>query len=144
MNVDSIQELLQSSISPVVLISGIGLLLLSMTNRIGRVIDRVRQLTDEKRIVEPGMERMLHMQIENLYKRAKNLRSGILLMIGSVLMAALIIITLFAGRLFELPITVIIVLEFFLCLAALIASLLYYIKDIGLTLKALDYKIDIN
>ncbi len=145
MNVDSIQELsslMQSSISPVVLISGIGLLLLSMTNRIARVIDRVRQLTDEKKVVEPEMERVLHMQIENLYKRAKNLRSGIILMIGSVLMAALIIITLFISQLYRLPITIIIVVEFFLCLVSLIISLLFYIKDISLTLKALDYKID--
>ncbi len=143
MNVDSIQELsslLQSSISPVVLISGIGLLLLSMTNRIGRVIDRVRQLTDENKLDNP----LKNKQIENLYKRAKNLRSGIILMIGSVLMASLIIITLFVSQLYRLPITIIIVLEFFLCLVSLIASLLLYIKDIGLTLKALDYKIDVR
>ena len=32
-------ELLQSSVSPVVMISGIGLLLLSMTNRFSRPVD---------------------------------------------------------------------------------------------------------
>ena len=36
---------LQLSIGPVILISGIGLILLSMTNRFGRVIDRARHLT---------------------------------------------------------------------------------------------------
>jgi hypothetical protein len=35
---------LQIAIAPVILISGVGLLLLSMTNRLGRTIDRARQL----------------------------------------------------------------------------------------------------
>jgi len=35
---------LQTAIGPVALISGIGLLILSMTNRLGRVIDRGRSL----------------------------------------------------------------------------------------------------
>ena len=38
---------LQVAIGPVVLISGIGLLILSMTNRFGRVIDRGRILARE-------------------------------------------------------------------------------------------------
>jgi hypothetical protein len=34
---------LQDAIGPVILISGVGLLLLTMTNRLGRAIDRARQ-----------------------------------------------------------------------------------------------------
>ena len=37
-------RVLSLSITPVALISGVGLLLLSMTNRLGRVIDRARDL----------------------------------------------------------------------------------------------------
>ena len=36
--------ILQSAVGPVILISGVGLLLLSMTNRFGRVVDRARIL----------------------------------------------------------------------------------------------------
>ena len=36
--------ILQMAVGPVILISGVGLLLLSMTNRLGRVIDRSRLL----------------------------------------------------------------------------------------------------
>ena len=35
---------LQTAVSPVVLISGVGLLLLTMTNRLGRIVDRARSL----------------------------------------------------------------------------------------------------
>ena len=37
--------MLQVAIGPVILISGVGLLLLTMTNRLGRAIDRARQMT---------------------------------------------------------------------------------------------------
>src|SRR5665647_2321311 len=40
---------LQVAIGPVILISGVGLLLLTLTNRYGRTIDRSRQLVREKR-----------------------------------------------------------------------------------------------
>jgi hypothetical protein len=46
-SLQSLVPLLQASISPVTVISGVGMLLLSMTNRYGRVIDRVRHLIKE-------------------------------------------------------------------------------------------------
>lgn len=39
---------LQLAVGPTILISGVGMMLLSMTNRFGRVIDRSRQLTHER------------------------------------------------------------------------------------------------
>ena len=42
--VQDLIPVLQVAIGPVILISGVGLLLLSMTNRFGRVIDRARSL----------------------------------------------------------------------------------------------------
>lgn len=47
LTVTQLIPVLQVAIGPVVLISGIGLLILSMTNRFGRVIDRGRSLTRE-------------------------------------------------------------------------------------------------
>jgi hypothetical protein len=46
--------LLQASVSPVTVISGVGLLILSMTNRYGRVIDRVRTLLKEFATLQAG------------------------------------------------------------------------------------------
>ncbi len=40
---------LQVAVGPVILISGVGLILLSLTNRFGRAVDRSRQLAQEMR-----------------------------------------------------------------------------------------------
>ena len=52
MSATPLQEIipvLQVAIGPVILISGVGLLLLTMTNRLGRAIDRSRSLAGELR-----------------------------------------------------------------------------------------------
>ena len=43
-SVAQLLPVLQTAIGPMILISGIGLLLLTMTNRLGRAIDRTRTL----------------------------------------------------------------------------------------------------
>ena len=40
----AIEPLIQLSISPVILISGLGALVISMTNRMGRIVDRSREI----------------------------------------------------------------------------------------------------
>ena len=44
--VSELIPVLQTAIGPVILISGVGLLLLTMTNRLGRVIDRARWIDE--------------------------------------------------------------------------------------------------
>ena len=50
---------LRDAIGPVILISGVGLLLLTMTNRLGRAIDRARQKI-QFYIILPGIFPLRH------------------------------------------------------------------------------------
>src|SRR6185369_8309792 len=86
---------LQTAVGPVILISGVGLLLLSLTNRFGRAVDRTRQLLREMRDApEPGRKR-LEGQVANLYERAKLIQRAIVFSTLSILFVAFLIITLF-------------------------------------------------
>ena len=128
---------LQVSIGPVILISGVGLLLLSLTNRFGRAVDRSRQLAREMReAVGPDRIR-LSGQVEILFRRAKLIQLAIVLGATSVLFAAVLIISLFFTALLQLEMAVSISVLFICCLASLIASLVAFIMDIRLSLKAL-------
>ena len=94
----SIQELipvLQTAIGPVILISGVGLLLLSMTNRLSRVIERARTLLAiSDTASDPARGRVLA-QIDILWIQARLIRVSILLAATSVLSAACLVIVLF-------------------------------------------------
>ena len=58
-----------------------------------------------------------------------------------MLLAALLIITLFVGALFGWAVTVLLAALFVLCMAALIGSLVFFIVDINLSLKALKLEV---
>ena len=128
---------LQTAVGPVILISGVGLLLLSLTNRFGRAVDRARQLLREMRAASPEDQGRLAGQVENLYQRARLIQRAIIFGAISVLFAAVLIITLFFTALMKLESAVIISLLFMCCLASLIVSLIAFIMDIRLSLHAL-------
>ncbi len=128
---------LQIAIGPVILISGVGLLLLSLTNRFGRAVDRSRQIIRELREAGPDDRSRLAGQVEILYRRARLIQVSIILGTVSVLFAAVMIITLFFTALLKLELVVVIILLFLCCLASLIGSLITFIMDIRLSLKAL-------
>jgi Protein of unknown function (DUF2721) len=128
---------LQLSIGPVILISGIGLILLSMTNRFGRIIDRARHLTRDLHGASDANRVNILSQLRILSTRARLVRACIALAALSILLAAILITSLFLAALLQLGITVLIVTLFISCMLSLIFSLLFFISDINLSLKAL-------
>lgn len=128
---------LQLAIGPVILISGIGLILLSMTNRYGRLLDRARRLTGDLHDSSEADHLRLIAQLRILSTRAVLVRASITFAALSILLAAILIISLFLGALLQLEIATIIVGIFVLGMLSLIISLLLFLADINLSLKAL-------
>ena len=89
MEARNVFEALQLAISPVILISAYGMLLLSMTNRLGRAIDRARQLVREGAAKEE--------QIAIIARRAVWIRSAIVFTSLALIAAALLVLVLFAS-----------------------------------------------
>ena len=139
MSLPSMKELipiLQMAIGPVILISGVGLLLLSMTNRMGRVIDRSRTLIRE--MTAPGADKgCIRSQIHILVKRANLLRFSIIMASLSVTLASILIVTLFLSGLFGIDAPWMIALLFIACMVCVVGSLVAFIWDINQTLLAL-------
>ena len=128
---------LQVAVGPVILISGVGLLLLSLTNRFGRAVDRSRQLTREIRESREAARLGLAGQVDILFRRAELIQRAIILAATSLLFAAVLIITLFFTALFQWELAVPVSLLFICCLTSLIGSLVMFIMDIRLSLRAL-------
>lgn len=87
--VDQLIRILTASIAPVIVISGVGLLLLSMINSYGRVIFRARELIKDIDAAEEGPRRnRLLEQVRIIYRRARILRVAIILSSASILFVA--------------------------------------------------------
>jgi uncharacterized protein DUF2721 len=70
--------ILQATLTPVALISGVGLLLLSMVNRYNHALDRTRQLLKERQQKHDGKRTTLEQSIQILYARCKIMKNAIL------------------------------------------------------------------
>jgi hypothetical protein len=134
--------LLQVAVGPVILISGVGLLLLSMTNQFGRLLDRARRLSHELRAAGEDERVGLIAQLRVLTARAGLVRLAIALAATSLLLAALLIILLFLAALFGFELAVVLSLVFIACMACLIASLVVFLRDINLSLRAVMLEIE--
>lgn len=128
---------LQLSIGPVILISGVGLILLSLTNRLGRIVDRTRQLSVEYRNSGPEDQKRIMAELAILTVRAKVVRSSNFMAVLSVLSVSLIIFALFGSALYNLDSGYILMGLFALSIISLIVSLGLFIYDIDLSLRAL-------
>ena len=80
-------------------------------------------------------------QLLILSRRARLIRLAISLATASVLLASLLIIGLFLSALFQWETAGIIAVLFIACLGALIGSLVVFLRDINLSLKAFDLEI---
>ena len=122
---------MQLAISPVILMSAYGLLLLSWTTRLGRAIDRARQLVSHD---APHWQ----LQLVIIAKRAVWLRSAILFAAIAMFAAALLVLVLFLSAFLPVDVQIVVSVLFVASLGSLIASLVYFIVDIFGSLRAMD------
>lgn len=135
MHPSSVFDALPLAIGPVILVSACGLLLLTMTNRLGRAIDRSRLL-----VKETGAEREVQLSI--LMHRARLIRSAILATSGCILLTSFLVLTLFASVFLPFRVGWIVALLFCGSLLSLISSLGFFIADIVLSLRAMELEIE--
>lgn len=137
MNLEELIPMLQVAVGPSILISGVGLLLLTMTNRLGRTIDRSRHLVP---LVKSGIDddcRSSQAQIEILWRRAKLLRGAIFMASIAALLAALLVILIFISEVMKWHLIWPISITFLGSMVAVMGSLLWFLRDINLSLHAL-------
>jgi hypothetical protein len=134
MNNLELVPILQTAIGPMILISGSGLVLLTMNTRLARTVDRARALAP----AEPRAREQLRI----LWRRAQILRWSIFFASLSALCAALLIILLFLTALLRVEIAVVTAGVFIAGMLFMIGALALFIHDVNYSLTALKIEID--
>jgi hypothetical protein len=142
MTLHELVPVLQLAIGPAILISGVALILLTMTNRYGRIIDRARALAVLLRNLSKDDTPRVQKQLHILVHRAHILRTAIALASLSMLLAAFLVISLFLISLFGIEASLIIIALFIFCMGSLIAALIFFIVDINVSLSVLKLEIE--
>ncbi|MFT5225126.1 MAG: Flp pilus assembly protein TadB [Polaribacter sp.] len=138
LDIDSISHVISISVAPVFLLAGISGLLMVLTNRLGRTIDRSRSLqktlTDKTR---PQHKIVIEKEMKSLAKRSRFINAAINLATVSALMVCLVIITLFVGGLSTYNVALVVASLFILCMTLLSASFSCFLVEVFIATRTL-------
>lgn len=140
MPTSSVVQILTASIAPVIVISGVGLLLLSISNRYGRALDRARLIMRELQSSTTSSAEIRHLeeQLQHTHQRARLLRLSMTYGALSIFFVSFMILSLFAEQVFGMHTDYIALPFFAACLVCLIIAMYYFIRDSTVSMAALE------
>jgi hypothetical protein len=141
MNPINLLAVIQAAIAPVVLISGVGLLLLTLSARLGRIVDRTRLVAAQLHAAPEGERDALQHQLGVLRHRARLIRLSLTLSATAVAVIGLLITLLFLGLVFGWHVTIVCTLLFVAALLCVVIAMFVFVRELSESLVALDLSI---
>jgi Protein of unknown function (DUF2721) len=127
-----ISHVIQLSVAPVFLLTGIATLINAMNARLGRIVDRRRQVLDRVKGDETELTVEMTKELRTLYHRSHLSYLGILFSVLSALLICLVIVGAFVGALISVDLTKTVAVVFILALLSMIVSLGLFLREVYL------------
>jgi Protein of unknown function (DUF2721) len=131
-----IAHLVQSSLAPVFLLSGIAATLGVLTGRLARAVDRARRL-EEQLTAHPGSQGPLRADLAVLARRARYINTAISLCAVAALLVALVVVGLFANAFTGIRLEGTIALLFVGAMVCLSAAFIAFFIEVRVAIAAL-------
>ena len=128
----SVAHAIQLAVAPVFLLSGIGAILVVLTNRLGRIIDRARVLEERPETVSPEVHAGLWDDLKVLSLRAKLISRAITLCTVTALLVCMVIAFLFLSGFLSFDASLPVALLFVAAVSAFFLGLLWFLREIYL------------
>lgn len=141
-DINEFNRILATSLTPITLISGVGLLMICMTARYNHATNRIRQLMTKRASAAAKFEPVIDAEIDLIYERASLLRRGMLCVTLSAVFSALLVTVCVLADFTESDL---IYAEGGLLMGAItliVVSTLYFSAEINLSLHALQMAVD--
>lgn len=142
LTITEFNDSLSLALAPITLISGVGLLMICMTNRYNHATNRIRQLMAKREGNIDNSRSVIDTEIDLLYMRASLLRRGMLSVALSAFFSAILVAVSVSARFLDLDIHI---LESCILVAAvllIVLSALLFAGEINVSLKALKLAVD--
>ncbi|MBS0611652.1 MAG: DUF2721 domain-containing protein [Proteobacteria bacterium] len=133
-----IAHLIQVALTPIFLISGVGVMLNVMTSRLARIVDRARQVEDRIRRGEsPEAVQALHDALRAMARRARHMNHAITLITISALLISLVVVSLFLNAFLMLELGRFIAIMFIGTMLTLAIGLLEFLIEVRIATDSL-------
>jgi hypothetical protein len=128
----NVVHVIQLAVAPVFLLSGVGVILTVLTNRLARIIDRARLLEDRLHGESDDRRAEMRSEMSMLSHRAWMINVALTLSTSCALLVCLVIALLFVGSALKLDMDAVISVMFVTAMAALVGSLSIFLREIYL------------
>jgi hypothetical protein len=132
-----IAHAIQLALAPVFLLSGIGVLLGVLTNRLARIVDRARKVEDAMRQPAAASRHEAREQLRIASRRARFINAAITLSTIAALLIALVVALLFASTFVPLNLAAYVAVLFVVAMIALVGALLSFLIEVRIATAAL-------
>jgi CBS domain containing-hemolysin-like protein len=133
-----IAHLIQVALTPIFLISAIGVTLNVLTSRLARIVDRARAMETELRRPDHTPDgRDLHGALGVLARRARYINAAITLITLSALFIALVVVMLFVNAFLRWDLSAFTAWMFILSMLSLAAALLAFLIEVRIATNTL-------
>ena len=130
-NIDTVASVIDIAVAPVFLLAGISGLLVVLTNRLGRTIDRSRSLQATEAEVQSATHgQKLRVEMNNLLRRMHLVYFAISMAVSSAILVCLVVVTLFLGSLLQLNVSSVIAGLFIVCMIVLSVAFSAFLLEI--------------
>ena len=133
-----IAHAIQLALAPVFLLSGVGVLLGVLTNRLARIVDRARAA--ETRLLQPESKPesdRIRGQLAVLARRARLVNTSITLITIAALFVSLVVALLFTSTLVAINLAVYVAVLFVAAMVTLIIALLAFLLEVRIAIASL-------
>jgi hypothetical protein len=134
-----IPHVIQLSVAPVFLLSGVGVTLGVLATRLGRIIDRARLLEQLAPGTTGTLPESAAEELRTLSRRAQLINRAITLCVASALCVCMLIAALFVGALLGLGLVALLAALFIASMLALIGGYLSFLREIFLATHSLRF-----
>jgi CBS domain containing-hemolysin-like protein len=133
-----IAHLIQIALTPIFLISAIGVTLNVLTSRLARIVDRARAMEDELRRPDHKHDgRDLHGALRVLERRARYINAAITLITVSALFISLVVVMLFVNAFLRWDLAAFIAAMFILSMLSLATALSAFLIEVRIATNSL-------
>jgi hypothetical protein len=135
--VTEIGDVVRLAVAPVFLLSGVGVTLTLLANRLARVVDRARILEGSESKTPESDLGELQQRVTTLAVRSRLLGRAIALCTICALSVSLVVVTLFVGALLSIPVSVVIAALFIFAMLSFIGALVLFLREVFLATRTL-------
>lgn len=136
-HITDIAHIIQLAVAPVFLLSGVGVTLTVLTNRLSRIVDRARVLEDRLGAAAESAKAGLHADLRTLSRRARFINWAITLTTCCGLLVCLVIVALFVGYFLRLDLSETIAGLFIVGMLAFVVAFVSFLREIFLATTSL-------